>query len=115
MKITFPQIGYFRACRLAEEWCKENGISVGPMQRGDPRGLMRGDISIAKWRNLNDQDRAELHGQMTGNMREGPVVITLIESAAARVKTDVPTPSISESLNAAPAADHPLPEYWDTP
>ena len=79
MKITFPQIGEFRACCLAEEWCEERGISVGRMQGGDPRGLMRGDFDIQKWRNLNDNERAALHGKMTGNMREGPVIIEMFD------------------------------------
>lgn len=65
----------FSAVNAAEKWCQENGISVGPMQAHAPRGLMRGDVAISKWRNLSDEDKAALSGMMTGSMRHGPVVV----------------------------------------
>jgi hypothetical protein len=75
---TFHSIGYdFSAMTAAENWCKENGISVGRMQGPSPRGLLRGDFDIAKWRNLSKREKAELHGQMTGNMRNGPVTVEM--------------------------------------
>lgn len=73
--MTFADPGDFEAMRSAEQWCADNGYSVGGMQRGDPRGLLRGDYAIAKWRNLSRQERAELDGQMTGDMRNGPVTV----------------------------------------
>jgi len=73
----FNEAGDFNAVNAAEKWCAENGISVGRMQRGDPRGLMYGDFDIQKWRNLDAKDRAALHGQMTGDMRNGPVVVRI--------------------------------------
>ncbi len=67
----------FSACRAAEQWCEQNGISVGGMQGGAPRGLLRGEFDISKWRNLSTRDRAALHGQMMGSMRDGPVVVEM--------------------------------------
>ena len=79
MEITFNQTGDFEAVRAAEEWCAKQGISSGQMQRGEPRGLVRGNVRIAKWRNLTNKERASLDGTMTGDMRNGPVHISLKE------------------------------------
>ncbi|SDR52677.1 hypothetical protein [Paraburkholderia tuberum] len=77
MKIVFDQIVQFEACRAAEAWCGDRGIAVGRMERGQPRGLLRGPYDIAKWHNLSGPERRELDGTMTGDMRHGPVVIEL--------------------------------------
>jgi hypothetical protein len=78
MKKVFDILGgNFEACRQAEEWCDERGIAVGVKQSGQPRGLLLGAYRIAKWRNLRPHEQAELHGTMTGDMRHGPVTITL--------------------------------------
>ncbi|MBB5444604.1 MULTISPECIES: hypothetical protein [unclassified Paraburkholderia] len=77
MKITFDQTGEFEATRAAEEWCDARGIAVGTTQRGSPRGLLVGYYRIAKWRNLNDSERRELAGTMTGDGRHGPITINL--------------------------------------
>lgn len=74
---TFADTGDFAATRAAEAWCNENGISVGIMQGHDPRGLLVGDFDIAKWRNLDRDERAALHGVMTGDGRNGPAHIEL--------------------------------------
>lgn len=77
MKIVFDQLSEFEASRAAEAWCDERGIAVGAAQAGAPRGLLVGYFQIAKWRNLNDAERRELNGRMTGDMRHGPVTIEL--------------------------------------
>lgn len=74
---TFVATEDFAATREAEAWCKARGISVGTMQGPDPRGLLVGDFFIAKWRNLSRDERAALHGTMTGDGRNGPVHINL--------------------------------------
>jgi hypothetical protein len=76
LTIVFDQTEDFEACRAAEKWCGERGISVGEMQGPAPRGLLVGDFWIAKWRNLNDAEKRALNGRMTGDMRHGPVTIT---------------------------------------
>lgn len=81
---TFKQAGDFEALYAAQAWCAERGISVGSGQNGSPRGLLYGEFSIAKWRNLNQQERAELHGLMTGDARNGPVQVSICEAAEAK-------------------------------
>ena len=72
--IVFEQTGDFAATRAAEAALARAGFSVGPMQRGSPRGLLLGSWAIAKWRNLSHRERIELHGEMHGG-RFGPVII----------------------------------------
>ena len=74
--------------RKAEHFLQIAGFSVGRNQRGDPRGILFGDYDIAKWRNLSSQERADCHGQMTGDMREGPVVVTIFEHAPQEAKVE---------------------------
>lgn len=73
----FDQCGVFEACRAAEEWCAGKGFSVGRMQGRAPRGLLRGDFDVQKWRNLRPDERAALDGEMVGSMRNGPVTVRL--------------------------------------
>lgn len=74
---VFDETPEFEACRAAEEWCEERGISVGIMERGQPRGLLREACLISKWHNLRPHERATLDGTMTGDMRNGPVTVEL--------------------------------------
>jgi len=80
MRIEFTGTTAFEAFRKAEQWCRDHRVSWGSMQGPDPIGLLFGEVSISKWRNLSAQDKAELHGKMTGDMRNGPVVIDIDES-----------------------------------
>ncbi len=80
---TFRDAGLFEAATSAEMWCSENGYSVGRMQGKSPRGLLRGNYDIQKWRNLTAADRAALDGTMTGDMRNGPVVVWIKEPCVA--------------------------------
>jgi hypothetical protein len=77
MKHIFNQSGTFAALYAAQKWCRDNGISYGSLCRESPVGLMRGDVTIAKWRNLTAKERAECDGVMTGNFRDGPVCIEM--------------------------------------
>jgi hypothetical protein len=79
MKLEFNESGDWKAVTAAEKWCAENGISVGTMQGASPRGLKRGEFTIAKWRNLSENDIAGLDGRMTGDMRNGPVIIEITD------------------------------------
>lgn len=84
MRVVFNQKGTFQALRAAETWCKQNGISVGQSCALGPSGLLFGHYDwIAKWRNLTPAERAQLHGTMSGDFREGPVVISLRPDAVA--------------------------------
>ncbi|EKN01089.1 hypothetical protein MXAZACID_02249 [Acidocella sp. MX-AZ02] len=44
------------------DWCIYHGMSVGRLQRDEPRGILFGDFDIQKWRNLRPAERAALHG-----------------------------------------------------
>nr|WP_278520107.1 hypothetical protein [Brucella anthropi] len=59
--------GDFAAVRRAERLLQDHGFSVGHMQRGSSRGILFGDYDIQKWRNLNEAERAALHGIMDGD------------------------------------------------
>ena len=82
MTLTFDAPGDFRAASEAEQWLRDNGYSVGWTCGPSPRGILKGEYDIAKWRNLTDDEIAELDGRMIGNMRHGPVTITIHEGAA---------------------------------
>lgn len=79
MKITFDQKGTWAAKEAAEQWCRNNGVSFSSTCTCGPVGLLRGDYMIAKWRNLTTKERAQLDGTMSGDMREGPVTITMCD------------------------------------
>lgn len=83
MRLEFNQQGTFQALYAAQAWCRENGISFGSSQAIAPTGLLFGRYAISKWCNLSKQERDDLHGTMSGEFREGPVVIELKDSAVA--------------------------------
>jgi len=83
MRIEFTQQGTFQALYAAQAWCRENGISYGSLCSPFPTGLLFGDYVISKWRNLSKQERDDLHGTMSGEFREGPVIIELKDSVIA--------------------------------
>lgn len=85
---VFDQAGEFAAFKAAQAWLKARGFSVGSLMRGAPIGIMLGDVKIAKWRNLDAEDRADLHGIMTTptySYREGPVTVRIRRDAPAAV------------------------------
>lgn len=77
MRIEFNDAGDFEAYNEAKKWCNNNGYSVGSMCGPEPIGLKKGEHYIGKWRNLSQKDLNELDGTMTGNMRDGPIVIEI--------------------------------------
>jgi hypothetical protein len=81
-KKTFSESGPFKALYAAQKWLSQNGYSYGSTSRGSPVGVMKGDVVIAKWRNLTKQEIDELGGRLTGDTREGPVTLILKESPA---------------------------------
>jgi len=76
----------FSACYEAEDLAHRCGFAIGSAQRGDPRGLMHGYAYVAKWRNLSQRERAELHGAMFGDMRHGPVMIVVYVTAPFEIR-----------------------------
>ena len=64
------------ASNRALAWCGYHNMSVGRMQRDDPRGILFGDYDIQKWRNLSPATRRGLHG-IFKRMPDGSVQITI--------------------------------------
>lgn len=87
-EFIFDQEGTFKAKFAAEEWCREHGISYGSSCAMMPTGLLFGDYHIAKWRNLTALERKELHGEMTGDLRNGPVKIRIKDAYIHRLHDD---------------------------
>jgi hypothetical protein len=81
LSMVFADEGDFAACNAAEVYLEARGFSVGIMQGAAPRGILFGEYLISKWRNMNSREIGALHGIMTGPMRNGPVKITIYNSA----------------------------------
>lgn len=81
MTKTFKVAGTFQSYYAACEWLSENGYSYGSMQRDYPIGIMKGDWSISKWSNMSAKEQKTLDGIMTGEFREGEVVINIKNTA----------------------------------
>lgn len=79
--MVFNEVGDFAATKAAERVLTAAGFSVGRSERGAPRGLLLGDFDIQRWRNLNKAERDALHGQVTGDGRNGPIFIHLSSCA----------------------------------
>lgn len=74
---TFTEIGTFEALYAAQKWLTQNGFSYGPSCVMHPMPILKGDFLIAKWKNLTKGEIAGLDGKLEGNMREGPMTVTL--------------------------------------
>jgi len=85
MKKIFDQKGTFSACAAAEAYCESLGLSVGTPQKNKPRGLKRGDVDIYKWSTLSFVEIAQMDGRMTGDLREGPVVVDIKDDVFAAI------------------------------
>lgn len=84
----FRAEGDFAALNEARQFLAAHGFSVGPEQRGAPIGVMLGDVTIAKWRNLDAEEREDLHGQLwtvDGSFRSGPVFLDIRDDCPASV------------------------------
>lgn len=76
----FNQTGDFAALHAARAWVENQGYSCGSLCRDMPIGLLKGEWTIAKWKNLTANERKQLDGQMTSSdFRNGPVIVTLKE------------------------------------
>ena len=76
----------FGAVNAAEADLEARGFSVARMQAHQPSGILFGDFDIQKWRNLSTAHREALHGQMTGDFRNGPVTVRIFDTAPDEAK-----------------------------
>jgi len=77
---VFSQEGDFEAIRSAERWLRERGMKTGAGCVGCPTAIaMDGDtfVGSSKWRNLYPETIYTLPGCITGERRNGPVVVWL--------------------------------------
>lgn len=84
----FDAEGEYAALNEALTWLRARGFSYGSMQRGAAIGVMLGDVKIAKWRDLDSQEREDLHGQLWtlhGGYRVGPVFLDIRDDCPASV------------------------------
>lgn len=85
--LTFVANEEFKALRMAEEWCKRSGYSIGSLQADAPTGLLRGDVAISKWRNMTQKQREALDGTISApgrTYRTGPVYVRINRGKACR-------------------------------
>src|SRR3546814_9164665 len=70
--LSYNDVGTFAAYNRMVREIGAAGFAIGASQVGSPVGLMFGHYIVSKWRNLNQQQRAELHGIVEGDRRTGP-------------------------------------------
>ena len=77
--MTFPATERdFGALDAARNYLKARGFSCGSLQGREPVGVLLGDVVIGKWRNLDAEDRADLHGMLTSpDFRSGAVTVSI--------------------------------------
>ena len=81
-EMTFDQTTDFAAVNAARNWLQEQGYSYGSMCMDMPIGILKGNWTIAKWRNLTAKERKQLDGQLVSkDVRNGPVVVQLKDPA----------------------------------
>jgi hypothetical protein len=81
-QLRFSGTQDFEALAKAQQWLESGKYSYGAMQADAPTGILRGDVCIAKWRNLSRAERMALDGIMDApnrTYRTGPVTITLYD------------------------------------
>jgi len=76
-KKIFENKGTFEALHAAEKWLTDHDYSYGPTQVCAPQAIFRGDCYVSKWRNLSAKDKTEMVGTITGECREGPIIVNL--------------------------------------
>ncbi len=72
---VFAQSKPGEAARAAEEWCANNGLSVGEPEPGRARALVRGRCTVGKWTTLSQVQKDRLDGHMRGDVDSGPITV----------------------------------------
>lgn len=79
-KHEFNVQGTFESYYAASSWAKANGYEAGSMDGYNPIALMKDYNYVAKWHNLNKEERATVDGVMISDyFREKPVTILIFE------------------------------------
>lgn len=77
--------GTFESMYAAQSWLRENGYDYGSTSAGNiPTGVMKGDYYDYglphKVKNFTKHEKNMLHGEITGDMREGPVFVKIFDN-----------------------------------
>jgi hypothetical protein len=91
--IRFDQTGDFAAINAARQWCRQNGVSFGPLDRFDVVGLMVGDYAISKWHNMTEKEKKACDGTITGDFRNGPLTLRISRAALAARPSKIKEPT----------------------
>ncbi len=79
----FKAEGTFQSMYAAQRWLKENGYDYGSNSATQPTAVMKGnyyDYNLPhKMKNFTAKQKNSVHGIITGDMREGPVFVTIYE------------------------------------
>lgn len=80
--------GTFQSFYAAEALVKELGYQVGSMCRDEPIGFALGYDYVAKWYNLDQEDKSRLDGLLLqdGGFREGGVKVVFFNQPHLEVK-----------------------------
>lgn len=80
MKMVFHG-NEFTAVYEATKYAVEHGLVVGSMARDMPMGLADATKydSVAKWYNLDEEEKLLLSGVIVGDKRNGPVALILFD------------------------------------
>lgn len=80
---TFQVKGTFQSMYAAHEWLLDRGYDWGSSSAMKPTGVIKGDYVASglpqKWKNFSKTQEKEVHGAITGDMREGPVTVYLFK------------------------------------
>lgn len=79
MTRLFEQPGLFAAISEAERFLSARKLSVGHIDRNEPRGIKLGAGDLPRWREMSPAERDQLDGRVTGNMCKGPVQVEIYD------------------------------------
>ncbi len=67
----------FSSFNAASKYLTDRGFTIGSMQRDLPVGIALDADYVPKWRGLDRYEKKQLDGAMSGDFREGPVMVYL--------------------------------------
>jgi hypothetical protein len=80
----FKVEGTFESMYAAHHWLKENGYGYGSTSAMHPTAVMKGDYYSYnlphKMKNFTAKEKKQVHGIITGEMREGPVFVHIYDN-----------------------------------
>src|SRR3546814_5739015 len=96
--LSYNDVGTFAAYNRMVREIGAAGFAIGASQVGSPVGLMFGHYIVSKWRNLNQQQRAELHGIVEGDRRTGPLLVTIYDDAPREARSEEHTSELQSLM-----------------